>query len=186
MKADIFNNLLKTGTALSANDMAADDKKNLFAYMVKNGSSAAFAYDRFFREGFALWELRGIDDIKQEFLNDYRLELLTGEPVDPQPDGSEVTCDNGDRGYAAVLAIAGDEPGGFYRAISHVRGLANRLKERMAQMGMCETTTWRRFQSDNWKDYERAGIRNVISGFISEYTEDTENIENTEDTQKNI
>lgn len=160
MNKDIFKKVSNhSSSALEIRDLTPDEKKRLYALMQRNGSSASFAYDRFFKEGFAWWELVGIDNIKKNFLRHHAADLLG-----PDRDG--------DKGYAYALSLD-DEPGSFYRAILQVRGLADKFKRYMHYLGMLsEATIIRRFREDDWRIYERRGIRSIIDEYCDGEKED--------------
>jgi len=59
-----------------------EDKKKLYSVMEEYGMCASTAYNRFFRDGFSLWEMKGIEDTIKEFdvtymgsLSDYYANL---------------------------------------------------------------------------------------------------------------
>lgn len=156
MKTSIFYKILQTKRPLGVNDLSPDEKKSLFALMVRNGASAGFAYDRFFQKGFQVWELDGINTIKCGFLKDHEQELL--ESVD----------EDGTKGYAYALSLD-DSKGGFWRAIGQVPGLISEFKNIMHEKGMMsDVTIIKRFNADDWKQYELIGVRQIISDFVKE------------------
>lgn len=136
--------------SLSGRDLNPRQKESLFMLMEKYGASRAFTYDRFFKEGFRLWELIGIDFIKDQFF---------------------LSTDHKDLfDYQNVLRLGNKaQEGWFYGTIGNEWGLKSLLKGVMTQLGMLsEVTIANRFSSDNWKDYERRGIVSILAEFENE------------------
>ena len=71
----IVEKITEPKTHLECNDLTPSQKKVLFAVMAKYGALQYFAYDRFFKEGFHEWELKGINQIKRDFIDAHRAEL---------------------------------------------------------------------------------------------------------------
>ena len=157
MKIDIFNNLIKPHKHLKPNDLSPEEKKNLYALMMKHGASYSFGYDRFFKEGFSEWELIGINAIKKDFLKLHDAEIANAVPDDGN---------NEDRGYAAVLELEADNKGGFWNILGQVRSLKSSFREYMSNLGMLSSiTVFNRFSKDNWKDWELIGIYAIIEEY---------------------
>lgn len=66
----ILQNLIRE-KRLQSSDVSVIDKEKLYSLMEKYGASRGFTYDRFFKEGFRLWELVGVD-----FVKDFSLEVI--------------------------------------------------------------------------------------------------------------
>lgn len=144
------------GAHLECNDLTPNQKMLLWDVMKAEGASQGFAYDRFFKEGFREWELIGVDAIKAAFIEEHQRELWT----EPEEDGTV--------GYAAILANYGDtleREGGFYDTIGRVTGLKKAFTEQMNRMGMGTNQVLQRFTTDNWKPWQRRGIRAIIDDF---------------------
>lgn len=123
---------------LEPTDLTPDEKKQLNDLMASNGMSGSTAYVRFFDKGFDEWELRGIDQIKREFCDRYALNNLRN---------------------------TGE---GFYSALAGNHGLKTALLNQMTIYGMeHRRTVEKRFDSDDWKPWERIGIRALISNFTT-------------------
>lgn len=138
---------ITSGDRLSASDLTPQKKEELFLLMKKYGASRAFSYDRFFKEGFRLWELIGIDFIKDQFfLYTNHIDLFD---------------------YQNFLRLGDNaQDGWFYTSIGNEWGFKSLLKGVMCQLGMLsEVTIANRFSLDNWKDYERRGIVSVLAEF---------------------
>lgn len=154
MKMSVFDKILQTKSPLGVNDLSPDEKKALFALMVQYGASNGFAYDRFFQKGFQPWELDGIDAIKSDFLKAHEKEMMESEDAD------------GTKGYAFALSLDNSD-GGFWRAIGQVPGLITAFKNIMHEKGMMsDVTIIKRFNADDWKPYERCGVRKIISDYV--------------------
>ena len=72
----IVEKITEPKTHLECNDLTPSQKKVLFAVMAKYGALQYFAYDRFFKEGFHEWELKGINQIKRDFIDAHRAEIF--------------------------------------------------------------------------------------------------------------
>ena len=172
MQKDIFNKV-EQGMILMPNDLTADEKKQLYAAMTQYGASEAFAYTRFFRDGFAEWEIEGVWKAKIEYL---RL-LQTQEKVDIEVRCTETiqTEDGETYKYRHFYQVDGEErsfditqPGDFWRFLGDVRR-RHHFGEYMANLGMkSQTTVSKRFALDNWKDYELSGVRQVINSLFEQ------------------
>ena len=157
MKIDIFNILLKPHKHLKSTDLTSDEKKMIYALMMKHGASYSFGYDRFFKEGFDKWEMIGIDAIKKNFLKLHDAEIASAVP----DDGTE-----GDRGYAAVLALEAQDKGGFWKILGQVRSLKSTFSDYMIDMGMMSRITIsKRFTNDDWKEWELIGVNKILEEF---------------------
>ena len=153
MNTQIFQKVLEGHNFLTASDLSPQEKEILYKEMIKNGSTRGFAYDRFFNKGFKKWELKGILAIKMEFLENNYQEIFA--PTEGEDDDETKSYHD----YASI-------PGEFYRLIGNVRGMKDKLKVFMGELGMCEATVIKRFgcDDDKWKQYELIGIRAVING----------------------
>ena len=75
MKNNIFQKLNTARGHLVAADLSVQEKGRLFGLMAQNGATHAFAYIRFFRDGFSEWELEGIDKILSEFCKEHDIVI---------------------------------------------------------------------------------------------------------------
>ena len=72
----------------------------------------------------------------------------------------------GDKGYLYTLAKS-DKPGVFYACLKQAaNGLCMKLYSFMEERGMSRTTIIKRFSSDDWKEWEKVGIKALIEEFI--------------------
>lgn len=152
----IIDKLSHPRTHLERDDLAPNQKQFLWEVMLRHGATAGFAYDRFFQKGFDLWELLGVDAIKQNFATEHAPELFPDTPADKLP---EIIADIISRG------------GAFYRTLGQCHGLKKEFLAYMNELGMCATSVVARFTSDNWKEFERIGIHAVIAEFEREAPE---------------
>lgn len=157
MTKEIIEKIKVFDLPVPSSEVSADMKKRLYATFEQYGMSQSTAYLRLFSKGFDAWELLGVDHIKQDFLERYKREMLMADSVDE--DGNIL---EGDRGYASVLVLNSDEPGGFYSAIKQARLVAT-FKDEMLARGMSPHTCYLRFSSDDWKPWEVHGARNILS-----------------------
>lgn len=156
-----FEKVLVPYGAMAVADLTAEEKRQLYALMVRKGASEAFGYDRFFKEGFAQWEIDGIWQCKIDYLHhlhtDEKLELdIKGDNlVHYTADGTERTFD---------LKQAGD----FWRFLGDIRKRIH-FGDYMSRLGMkSQTTVSKRFAVDDWKEYELTGIRQVTDEYCDE------------------
>lgn len=140
------------GRTLSPKDLTPDEKKDLYALFEAHGMTRSTCYLRFFDKGFDEWEISGISNIIDIFLH-------TSSCVS----WSDYTNKDGSQGYAAVLALAHDnDDGRFYDIVTNLK-IGNKLVELMAKKGMKSQTTVRtRFKANDWKPWERKGIRRIL------------------------
>ena len=139
----ILQNLIRENK-LQSSTFSATDKEKLYLLMEKYGASRGFTYDRFFKEGFRLWELVGVDFVKDFFLRSNQKKAVLD--------------------YLNVLRLNGGSGNGcFWTAIGEEWGLRASFKNFMALLGMLsDVTIQKRFFSDNWKEFERVGIVAII------------------------
>lgn len=152
MNTQIFKKVLEGHELLTASDLSPQEKEILYNEMIKNGSTRDFAYNRFFKEGFSEWELKGILTIKREFLENNYFEIFVS--IEGVHDIEIKSCHD----YVY-------NPGEFYRLIGTVRGMKDKFKVLMKELGMSETTVIKRFgrEDNKWKQYEFIGVRAVIN-----------------------
>ena len=159
--------------------MSPDDKKRLYKAMYQAGATESFSYTRFFRDGFSPWEIDGVAALKtafMEWLHDKEKVFLevrsigerkvSGDDavpifrhfyrIPPKPqEGQNFTEHEFDITH----------PGDFWRFLGDI-GYRKRFGEFMAERGMKSYhTVIKRFAHDDWREWERIGIRSVIEGF---------------------
>lgn len=163
MTKEIVEKITKSYTPLQTDDMSVEDKKSLYVTLAKKGFTLATFYLRFFQKGFSEWEIEGIDECKRQFLllTDVSQSLL--EYVD-ENDSQMV---EGDKGYLYILAQS-DEPGVFYSCLKRVNaGMCNKFIAYMNERGMSAATVIKRFTTDNWKPWEKEGIRHILNSYYN-------------------
>lgn len=149
----IIEKITEPKTHLECNDLTPSQKKVLFAVMAKYGALQYFAYDRFFKEGFHEWELKGINQIKRDFIDTHRAEIF--------PDGV-------DTHLLPTIDEMVNGKGVFYRVLGMSFGLKKVFTEHMNQMGMGSNSVLNKFSTDDWSDYERIGVKACIEEFERE------------------
>lgn len=146
---DGFLNKISEGGHLDCKDLLPDQKLVLWEVMIRHGATQAWAYDRFFKEGFRKWELIGINKIKDDFINEHKAELW--------------------HNYAdAEIAIQIQntyKKGEFYMTLSRAQGLKKILREEMNALGMGGNSVLNKFSTDSWKEYELKGVYSLIDEF---------------------
>ena len=153
----IIEKLTQPGAHLNCDDLTPNQKKLLWEIMKRHGASQGFAYDRFFKEGFALWELKGIDTIKRQFLSDRFSELFPDQTTMPEALASGAILDT-------VVATNGE----FYRTLGRTFGMKKVFTDLMGTLGMGSNSVLNKFSTDDWKDYERIGVQAVMQEFEKE------------------
>lgn len=162
MTKEIIEKVTQPKNSLDVNDLTSDEKKNLAEFLSAKGFTDSTFYLRFFQKGFDSWEIQGIENCKNQFLglSDIGKVLLTY--VERDALGKEI----GDKGYLYTLAKS-DKPGVFYACLKQAaNGLCMRLYNFMEERGMSRTTIIKRFSSDDWKEWEKVGIKALLEEFI--------------------
>ena len=161
MTKEIVKKITKSHTPLQTDDMTVEDKKSLYAALEKKGFTLATFYLRFFQKGFSEWEIEGIDECKRQFL---LLPNVAQQLLDYVDDDDTQRLE-GDKGYLYILAQS-DEPGIFYSCLKRVNaGMCNKFIAYMNERGMSAATVIKRFTTDNWKPWEKEGIRNLLNSY---------------------
>ena len=143
----ILQNLIREKRQQSS-DVPVIDKEKLYSLMEKHGASRGFTYDRFFKEGFRLWDLVGVDFVKDFFLRSNQKKAVLD--------------------YLNILRLNGGlGDGWFWTTIGEEWGLRASFKNFMALLGMLsDVTIQKRFSSDNWKEFERIGIISILRELV--------------------
>ena len=163
MTKEIVKKITKSHTPLQTDDMTVEHKKSLYAALEKKGFTLATFYLRFFQKGFSEWEIEGIDECKRQFLLLPNVAQQLLDYVDDDDPQMEV----GDKGYLYILAQS-DEPGVFYSCLKRVNaGMCNKFIAYMNERGMSAATVIKRFTTDNWKPWEKEGIRNLLNSYYN-------------------
>lgn len=147
--------------SLNAKDISVKEKKSLSDFMQAKGLSVATFYLRFFKNGFSVWEIIGINECKKQFLAMPEVsELLLSYAGD-----EEQGADKGDKGNLYTLAKS-DKVGAFYECLRRANtGLCKKFFDFMNERGMSTGTVIKRFTTDNWKEWESNGIKNCLFQF---------------------
>ena len=163
MSKKIIEKITKSHTPLQTDDMTVEDKKSLYAALEKKGFTLATFYLRFFQKGFSEWEIEGIDECKRQFL---LLPNVAQQLLD-YVDEDDPQRLEGDKGYLYTLAQS-DDPGVFYSCLKRVNaGMCNKFIAFMNERGMSAATVINRFTTDNWKTWEKEGIRNLLNSYYN-------------------
>ena len=163
MTKEIVEKITKSYTPLQTDDMSVEDKKSLYGTLAKKGFTLATFYLRFFQKGFSEWEIEGIDECKRQFL------LLTdvSQSLLEYVDENDPQMVDGNKGYLYVLAHS-NEPGIFYSCLKRVNaGMCNKFIAYMNERGMSAATVIKRFTTDNWKPWEKEGIRYILNSYYN-------------------
>lgn len=151
-----FFNKIYSGGVLSVSDLTADEKKAFYAKMAEYGMPMSTARARFFEKGFSQWEILGITQLRDSFLE------MEKSGTDNISEGEE-----GSRGYGAVLSLSpGYDDSKFYELVTSLK-MGKRLCDRMAELGMSSQMTVRtRFKANDWKPWELKGVKAIIDEFF--------------------
>lgn len=163
MTKEILEKITQNRTPLGVSDVSVEEKKELKAYIADFGFSEATFYLRFFQKGFDLWEILGINECKKQFLELPEVAELLLAFVD-----NEDSCAiEGDKGYFYTLAHS-DDAGIFYQCLKKVNGgLCNKFFTFMGERGMSAATVIKRFTTEEWKEWEKIGIRTLLENFTT-------------------
>lgn len=74
MRKQIFENLLNGSGCATSSDFTPEDKRRIFNVMSSKGMSDGTAYNRFFRDGFSMWELKGIRQVITNYVKNNTLD----------------------------------------------------------------------------------------------------------------
>ena len=111
----IIEKLQQPEVHLQCDDLTPNQKKLLAEVMLRHEMKWGLAYNRFFRFGFKEWELKGIDQIKRDFLSQHQEEIFP-----PNLDMSQPTSDD---------MVSGK--GVFYRMLGMTIGMKKLFMEHM-------------------------------------------------------
>lgn len=161
MKKENIEKITTPLQSLNAKDISVEEKKSLSDFMQAKGFSVATFYLRFFKNGFSVWEIIGVNECKKQFLTMPEVaELLLSYAGD-----EEQGADKGDKGYLYTLAKS-DKVGAFYECLRRANtGLCKKFFDFMNERGMSTGTVIKRFTTDNWKEWESNGIKNCLFQF---------------------
>ena len=147
--------------SLDVKDISVEEKKSLSDFMQTKGFSVATFYLRFFKNGFSVWEIIGINECKKQFLAMSEIAELLLSYAGDEAQGD----DKGDKGYLYNLAKS-DKAGVFYDCLKRANtGLCKKFFDFMNERGMSTGTVIKRFTTDNWKEWETNGIKSCLSQF---------------------
>lgn len=131
--------ILNENGHLVSEDLTVDEKQKLNEVMVKNGATRGYSYHRFYKDGYKEWEMAGIDDLKKAFCEELSIDGYTN------------------------LEYDNDRKGSFMEMLLRNR-VFGRFADWMAERGMLSHMTVRkRFRLDDWRKFERIGIKKVLA-----------------------
>jgi hypothetical protein len=134
----------------SSDEIKPKTKTKIFYALRPYGLTKSTFYLRLFDKGFSPWEIYGIRHIKNTFIDAHRTELRRANG------GSIQFRDNN---------------GDFFRLLRNAE-LITVFKDYMLELGMSPNTTTARFSIDNWKPWEKRGLKDIITRFLERYDED--------------
>ena len=127
----IIEKLQQPEVHLQCDDLTPNQKKLLAEVMLRHEMKWGLAYNRFFRFGFKEWELKGIDQIKRDFLSQHQEEIFP-----PNLDMSQPTSDD---------MVSGK--GVFYRMLGMTIGMKKLFMEHMNTLGMGSNSVINKFSN---------------------------------------
>lgn len=173
MNNKILNKIF-AGRKLESSEIDVEEKKELYELMLKYGMSKSTAYLRFFDKGFCKWEIIGIINLSNDFLNSITQNKVVGDSTEQIHETS----------YSIASFIKDFEGNNFYELISRMK-VGTKLCDSMAKYGMSSQMTVRtRFKENNWKPWELIGIKTIIEDYFIKNTDSMKNLLNTSNTKK--
>ena len=143
LKANIFQPIYE-GKLIDSNDLLLEQREAFFQKMESVEMPRSTAYGRFFQKGFAKWEIEGVDSIKQKFIAAYALSF--------PPDYNYL---EDKRSFFNILLAYEIPLTDFYDYLKE-----NGMKSPVTIKG--------RFALDQWKKWERVGIRKILTEYDRE------------------
>lgn len=143
----ILTRICSPKNTLAPKDVLSADKQRLYEHFGKYGLPHSTCYLRIFDKGFKEWEIVGVDSIKDSFIKEHLSEISAAV------DGDVDLC-----------KLRGSE---FYGYL-HRAKLVSEFKRLMNRLGMSEGTTLKKFLKDDFKLWERKGVKSLIGEFEHE------------------
>lgn len=143
----ILTRICSPKNTLAPKDVLSADKQRLYEHFGKYGLPHSTCYLRIFDKGFKEWEIVGVDSIKDSFIKEHLSEISAAV------DGDVDLC-----------KLRGSE---FYEYL-HMAKLVSEFKRLMNRLGMSEGTTLKKFLKDDFKLWERKGVKSLIGEFEHE------------------
>lgn len=141
------------GHTISFRDLSVTEKKALYSALTACGMSRSTCYLRLYKTGFEPWEIMGVTKVSEFFL------AMTPATIDKD----EKVDDEGSRGYGYVRYLDSDRDLKAVYPIVIEQGMLKKFIAYMYKMGIHSPTTVRnRFNRDNWAEWERRGIKQII------------------------
>ena len=141
------------GLPISFRDLSVTEKKALYSALTACGMSRSTCYLRLYKTGFEPWEIMGVTKVSEFFL------AMTATTIDKD----EKVDDEGSRGYGYVRYLDSDRDLKAVYPIVIEQGMLKKFLTYMYKMGIHSPTTVRnRFNRDNWAEWERRGIKQII------------------------
>lgn len=147
ISTSILTRICSPKNTLAPKDVLSADKQRLYEHFGKYGLPHSTCYLRIFDKGFKEWEIVGVDSIKDSFIKEHLSEISAAV------DGDVDLC-----------KLRGSE---FYGYL-HRAKLVSEFKRLMNRLGMSEGTTLKKFLKDNFKLWERKGVKSLIGEFEHE------------------
>lgn len=147
ISTSILTRICSPKNTLASKDFLSADKQRLYEHFGKYGLPHSTCYLRIFDKGFKEWEIVGVDSIKDSFIKEHLSEISAAV------DGDVDLC-----------KLRGSE---FYEYL-HRAKLVSEFKRLMNRLGMSEGTTLKRFLKDDFKLWERKGVKYLIGEFEHE------------------
>lgn len=141
--------LLNTAQIGNSKDFTAEEKQTVFAHFEPYGLQTATCRNRFFRDGWAQWELRGILGCIADFSTD-------------RPELEAIAIEAAELPITAAVADAQDICHRFYEALSVKAHFTAYMEER----GISHTSTTAHFRNPMlFQAWELFGINRIFESF---------------------
>lgn len=143
MKKGFFDKVFATGVTLNSKDFLGTERQQFFQVMEDEyGYNKNALRNRLFYYGFEEWMLQGIDNLKDEYAKNHS-DLAEWR-------------DRKDCSYIDLVKQKYGRLSNFLQFLRE-RGL------------LCQRTTIRRFVDDDWKPWERLGMKKILTDYCDRY-----------------
>lgn len=143
LKANIFQPIYE-GKLIDGDDLVKEQREAFFQKMESFEMPRSTTFGRFFKKGFAQWEIEGVDAVKRKFVEAYSLNF--------PPDYNFL-----------------EDKRNFYEILLAFEIPLSDFYDYMKQKGMKSSVTIKcRFALESWKAWEKMGIRKILTDYERE------------------
>lgn len=139
MKKDFFDAVFSPGGTLVSGEFVGGQRERFFAAMESQYDlNPRMLYNRIFKIGFEAWMLMGVDSVKDEFARLYSI--------------LEDWREEREQSFMELIEEKDIPKMAFYKFIK--------------ELGISSTRViYRRFTDEDWKDWERIGIKQILTEY---------------------